>query len=188
MKKLKKTKKITLKNKKKGAKYTFTSDKKKIATVSKKGMVKGVKAGKASITVKEIQGKKKRTVGKVRVTVKALNGATPKVTASNTPSTTVAPTPTPTATPAATATVEPTFEIPVPTSGPLETKKLVDKNNTISAQRYMADPYAIEYEGRIYVYGTNDSQSMIIGDDGQIPNNTYANINTLNCYSSKDMV
>ena len=52
----------------------------------------------------------------------------------------------------------------------------------------MADPYAIEYNGRVYVYGTNDSQSMRIGEDGKIPNNNYSNINTLNCYSSEDMV
>ncbi len=35
----------------------------------------------------------------------------------------------------------------------------------------MADPFAIEYEGTVYVYGTNDSQAMIIGEDGEIPKN-----------------
>ncbi|MDY4875359.1 MAG: family 43 glycosylhydrolase, partial [Eubacterium sp.] len=76
----------------------------------------------------------------------------------------------------------------VNTDGLTEAIKEVGNNNPIAAQRFMADPYAIEYNGRVYVYGTNDSQSMRIGEDGKIPNNTYSNINTLNCYSSADMV
>ena len=76
----------------------------------------------------------------------------------------------------------------VNTDGLTEAIKEVGNNNPIAAQRFMADPYAIEYNGRVYVYGTNDSQSMRIGEDGKIPNNNYSNINTLNCYSSADMV
>lgn len=171
-----KTKQIVIVNKKKG-KYTFTSGKRTIATVNKKGVVKGVKAGKTSVTVKEVLGKKKRTLGTVKVTVTKA-----------TPSATKTPVATPTAAPTATPVAEPEFVIPTPSSGPMETKKLVDKNSAISAQRYMADPYAIEYEGRIYVYGTNDSQSMVIKEDGKIPTNKYSNINTLNCYSTTDMV
>ena len=76
----------------------------------------------------------------------------------------------------------------VNTDGLTEALKEVGNNNPIAAQRFMADPYAIEYNGRVYVYGTNDSQSMRIGEDGKIPNNNYSNINTLNCYSSADMV
>lgn len=76
----------------------------------------------------------------------------------------------------------------VNTDGLTEAMKEQGKNNPIAAQRFMADPYAIEYEGRVYVYGTNDSQSMRIGEDGKVPNNDYSNINTLNCYSSTDMV
>lgn len=185
-----KTKKIVLKNKAKKAKYTFTSNKKKIAKVSKKGVVKGVKKGKAVITVKQIKGKKKKTLGKVKVTVvkSASNksqtpAATPSIAPTNTPSGTDVPAPT------ATSTVAPMIvSIPTPSSGPTETKKVAGKNNPIATQRYMADPYAIEYEGRVYVYGTNDSQSMVIGADGKIPENKYSNINTLNCYSTADMV
>ena len=43
-----KTKKIVIVNKKKG-KYTFTSGKRTIATVNKKGVVKGVKAGDTKV-------------------------------------------------------------------------------------------------------------------------------------------
>lgn len=69
-----KTKTIKIKNKKKSCKYTFKSSKKKVATVTAKGKVKGIKAGKAKITVQEIAKKgkgKKRKVGVVTVTVTA---------------------------------------------------------------------------------------------------------------------
>ncbi len=68
-----KSKKITIKNKKAKNTYTFKTNKKKIATVSKKGVVKGKKIGKAVITVKEKykSGKKTkyRKIGKVNVKV-----------------------------------------------------------------------------------------------------------------------
>lgn len=184
-----KTKKIVFKSKRKNAKYTFSSNKKKIASVSKKGVVKGVKKGKAVITVKEVFQKKKKTLGKVKVTVtKADSKKTILPTPTVSPVSSPAPTAnvTPVATP--TATIPATVVIPTPSSGPTETKKIIGKNNPIATQRYMADPYAIEFEGRVYVYGTNDSQSMVIGADGKIPENKYSNINTLNCYSTSDMV
>lgn len=184
-----KTKKIVFKSKRKNAKYTFSSNKKKIASVSKKGVVKGVKKGKAVITVKEVFQKKKKTLGKVKVTV---TKADSKKTILPTPTVSPVSSPAPTAnvTPVATpmATIPATVVIPTPSSGPTETKKIIGKNNPIATQRYMADPYAIEFEGRVYVYGTNDSQSMVIGADGKIPENKYSNINTLNCYSTSDMV
>lgn len=69
-----KTKKIQIKNKKKKRKYVFSSSKKKIASVTKNGVVRGKKAGKAVITVKETyqvkMKKKKKVIGKVKVTVK----------------------------------------------------------------------------------------------------------------------
>lgn len=71
-----KTKKITIKNKKKSCRYTFKSNKKKVAKVSKKGKITGVKAGTAKITVKEIRKKgkgKTRKVGTVKVTVTKKN-------------------------------------------------------------------------------------------------------------------
>lgn len=76
-----KSKKIKIKNKKKTCKYTFKSNKKKIARVSKKGTIQGLKAGSAKITVKEIKKKgkgKARKVGtvKVKVTPKKISGKT----------------------------------------------------------------------------------------------------------------
>lgn len=76
-----KTKKITIKNKKKSCRYTFKSNKKKVAKVSKKGKITGVKAGTAKITVKETKKKgkgKTRKVGtvKVKVTKKSIGGTT----------------------------------------------------------------------------------------------------------------
>ena len=67
-----KTKKIQIRNKKKKRKYVFSSSKKKIASVNKNGVVRGKKAGKAVITVKETYQvkKKNKVIGKVKVTVK----------------------------------------------------------------------------------------------------------------------
>ncbi len=79
-----KSKKITIKNKKKKCRYTFKSSNKKVATVSKKGKVKGIKVGSTKITVKEIKGKKKRSLGKVKVKVTSKK----KVQTSGTPATT----------------------------------------------------------------------------------------------------
>ncbi len=77
-------KKITIKKKKAKAKYTFSSSKKKVASVSKSGTVKGKKAGKAKITVKEKYKKKVRKLGVVKVTVKKSSQAkeSPEVSAS----------------------------------------------------------------------------------------------------------
>lgn len=51
---------------------------------------------------------------------------------------------------------------------------------------YTADPTAVEYEGRLYVYGTNDQQQH----DETRPDsaNTYERINTLAMMSTRDMV
>lgn len=69
-------KKIAIKNKAKNKKYLFSSNKKKIASVTAKGVVKAKKKGKAVITVKEKNkkgSKKVRVVGKVKVKVTAVN-------------------------------------------------------------------------------------------------------------------
>lgn len=52
------------------AKYTYTSSNKKIVTVSKQGIAKGLKAGKVKIKVKETVNKKTTTVGNITVNVK----------------------------------------------------------------------------------------------------------------------
>lgn len=132
------SKKVSIKNKKKKAKYIFTSSKKKVAKVNSKGVVKGLKAGKANITVKEKLKKKTKKVGKVVVTVKNVKntpdnpvstptstpnstdkgtaGATATATATATPTATPTPTPTPkpkvTPTPTPKATVPPEYNPP----------------------------------------------------------------------------
>ncbi len=113
-------KKINIKGKKAKAKYTFTSSKKKVANVNKKGMVTAKKKGTAKITVKEKSGKKVRNLGKVTVVVKAKKIVAPQVSevptqtnapvATQTPVTNVA-TATPTVTPA--TTPQPTL-VPTP--------------------------------------------------------------------------
>ncbi len=68
--KRKKTAKITIKNKAKGAKVTYTLNKKskKIVSVSKKGVIKGKKKGTAKIVVKVVQnGKTYKKTLKIKV-------------------------------------------------------------------------------------------------------------------------
>lgn len=68
----KQVKPITVKNKIKGATYTFTSSDTKVAKISKKGgYVEGLKPGTATITCKQKLKGKTKTIGKCKVTVKA---------------------------------------------------------------------------------------------------------------------
>ena len=97
-----KTVTLKLKNNKKKVKWTTSN--KKIATVSKKGKVKGKKAGKVTITAKV--GKKKY---KCKITVKKKQ--TPKPTIKPTERPTTKPTETPTTKPVEQPTTKPT-EIP----------------------------------------------------------------------------
>ena len=59
-------------------------------------------------------------------------------------------------------------------------------NNPISANIFCADPTALEYNGRMYVYGTNDSQEFVA--NGKKGNNTYGKIKSLVVFSTDDMV
>ncbi len=61
---------IYLTGKVKKASYQFASKNKKVATVSKKGVIKGVAAGKTKITVTQKLKKKKTKVGTFTITVK----------------------------------------------------------------------------------------------------------------------
>lgn len=111
-------KKVTLK------KLTYKSSNKKVATVSASGVIKGVKAGKTTITVAAVDGSKKKA--KVTVTVKKKASTTepttePTVEPSVEPSTepTAAPSTEPTAEPSTAPSVEPTVEPSAePTTGP----------------------------------------------------------------------
>lgn len=61
--------------------------------------------------------------------------------------------------------------------------KADDNANPISDQWFCADPTAVEYEGRIYVYGTNDHQQY-----EKTEKNTYEVIKSFQIFSSDDMV
>lgn len=55
--------------------------------------------------------------------------------------------------------------------------------NPISGSIFCADPTAVEYEGRLYVYGTNDHQQSELDTK-----NDYDQINSLVVFSTDDMV
>lgn len=81
-KKVKITTTVTVKPNKKGnKKVTYKTSNKKVATVSSKGYIKGVKAGKAKITVVSKKNKKKKAVvkgigeGTATITCKATDGS-----------------------------------------------------------------------------------------------------------------
>lgn len=57
-------------------------------------------------------------------------------------------------------------------------------NNPCITQRFNADPSAMEYNGRIYVYSTNDGDAI----SQNVNDNNYNDIKTINCMSSNDMV
>ncbi|WP_370997734.1 family 43 glycosylhydrolase [Mucilaginibacter sp. RCC_168] len=65
-------------------------------------------------------------------------------------------------------------------------KLLTNNGNPLLDFMFTADPTAIEYNGRIYVYATNDQQQYEkVGKDGK---NSYEYIRTLVMMSSDDMV
>ena len=59
-------------------------------------------------------------------------------------------------------------------------------NNPVMTQHFGADPYAIVYDGRVYLYMTADEYEY--DKDGNIGENTYGKINTLRVISSDDLV
>ena len=59
-------------------------------------------------------------------------------------------------------------------------------NNPISANIFCADPTALEYNGRVYVYGSNDHQQFIA--NGKKGENNYGEIKSIVVFSSDDMV
>ena len=64
--------------------------------------------------------------------------------------------------------------------------KGTSNNNPLSANIFCADPTALEYNGRLYVYGTNDHQEFIA--NGKKGDNTYGNIKSIVVFSTDDMV
>ena len=64
--------------------------------------------------------------------------------------------------------------------------KAIGEGNPISASVFCADPTAIDYQGRLYVYGTNDHQQYI--RNNKKGSNGYGNIKSLVVFSTDDMV
>ena len=64
--------------------------------------------------------------------------------------------------------------------------KGASNGNPISASVFCADPTALEYNGRLYVYGTNDHQEFIA--NGKKGDNSYGNIKSIVVFSTDDMV
>jgi hypothetical protein len=67
-----------------------------------------------------------------------------------------------------------------------QTGKAVGNGNPLTPLVFCADPTAIEHEGRLYVYGTNDQQSFDVRGSGTEIN--YGDIKTLVMLSTDDMV
>lgn len=113
-----KTKKISIKGRKAKHTYRFVSKNRKIALVTAKGVVKGVKSGKTTIVVKDScqkKGKKvTKTLGNVKVTVKQPVNEQEKKAVETAATATITPTVVPTAS-AVPATSDPTS---VPTQTP----------------------------------------------------------------------
>ena len=67
-----------------------------------------------------------------------------------------------------------------------ESYKKPGENNPLYTQRFGADPGVMEYNGRLYVYMTDD----IVEYDsaGKVRENSYSQIRTINCISSEDLV
>ena len=60
------------------------------------------------------------------------------------------------------------------------------ESNPISANIFCADPTALEYNGRLYVYGSNDHQQFIA--NGKKGENSYGEIKSIVVFSTDDMV
>ncbi len=69
---------------------------------------------------------------------------------------------------------------------PAKALKLPASGNPLCPFMYTADPTAVEYEGRLYVYATNDTEEFIA--QGRQGGNTYGAIRTIAVMSSDDLV
>jgi arabinoxylan arabinofuranohydrolase len=68
----------------------------------------------------------------------------------------------------------------------LESYKALSDHNPVMVQRFGADPYAMEYKGRIYIYMTQDFPER--NEKGEIQENTYSKIDKISVISSDDLV
>ncbi|NLU41922.1 MAG: hypothetical protein GXX08_06940, partial [Firmicutes bacterium] len=67
-----------------------------------------------------------------------------------------------------------------------EAYKPIGQHNPILPHRFGADPYALVYKDRVYVYTTNDA--IIRDGRGKVINNMYGLIRSISCASSADLV
>lgn len=81
-----------------------------------------------------------------------------------------------------TAEMEKVFENVVPKKA----YKGIGNHNPVMTQRYGADPYALVYDGRVYLYMTCDEP--MLDANGEIKENDYSNIYKINVISSADLV
>nr|WP_317890666.1 glycoside hydrolase family 43 protein [Paenibacillus arenilitoris] len=64
--------------------------------------------------------------------------------------------------------------------------KLPGNGNPVVAHKFGADPYALAFGGRVYLYNTNDV--LEYDGEGEVKDNTYGNINKLSVLSSDDLI
>jgi len=69
---------------------------------------------------------------------------------------------------------------------PAKSYKKDGENNPLYTQRFGADPGYLVYNDRLYIYTTNDV--IEYNADGSVRENSYAQINKINCISSADLV
>lgn len=67
-----------------------------------------------------------------------------------------------------------------------ESYKGLEDTNPLMTQRFGADPYALVYEDRVYIYMTADAFEY--GAYKKVEENTYSKINQINVISTDDMV
>lgn len=67
-----------------------------------------------------------------------------------------------------------------------KTYKKITQSNPISSCIFCADPTAMEYDGRLYVYGSNDHQQFI--SNNKTGSNGYGAIKSIVVFSTDDMV
>ena len=64
--------------------------------------------------------------------------------------------------------------------------KGTSQGNPISGSVFCADPTSLEYNGRLYVYGSNDHQEFLLND--KKGDNSYGKIKSMVVFSTDDMV
>ncbi len=72
------------------------------------------------------------------------------------------------------------------TEGEMKVYKALPQHNPVMTQKFGADPWAMVYGDRVYLYMTGDEP--VTGADGSVQTNTYGNIRTIRVLSSDDLV